>query len=81
MAPAARRWKRESTAPHGLMTPDESLYSAGSVTPKREMQSVSDVVEDPFQGIAQQDGLPIIDEGYQSMVFEQQGRSGIFPQR
>jgi len=81
MAPGARRLKRESTAPNGLMTPSESMYSAGSVTPKREIdsESVSDVLEDPFQGkeLTQQDGLPIIDEGYQSMA---QRRSGMLSQ-
>jgi hypothetical protein len=81
MAPGARRLKRESTvAFSGLITPDQSMYSAGSVTPKREidMESVSDVLEDPFQGMTQHDGLPA-DEGYQSMVIEQQRRSGMFP--
>jgi hypothetical protein len=75
MAPGGRRVKRESTiAFGGLVTPDDSLYSAGT-TPKREFSSVSDVLEDPYQGIVQQDGLPA-DEGYSSMVVEQQRRSG-----
>ena len=77
MAPAARRLKRESTAPQGLMTPAESLYSAGSVTPKREIdsESVSDVFEDPFQGKVQ-DGLPVVDEGYDSMRVEPRDTPG-----
>jgi hypothetical protein len=83
MAPGgARRLKRESTvAFSGLITPDQSMYSAGSVTPKREIdvESVSDVLEDPFQGMTQHNGLPV-DEGYQSMVIEQQRRSGMFLQ-
>jgi len=77
MAPGARRVKRESTVAYGgLVTPDESLYSAGTFTPKREIDlgSVSDVLEDPFQ-VTQHDGLPA-DEGYQST----QRRSGLFPQ-
>ena len=82
MAPGARRVKRESTVAYGgLVTPDESLYSAGTNTPKQEIdfESVSDVLEDPFQGMTQHDGLPA-DEGYQSTVVEQQRRSGMFPQ-
>jgi hypothetical protein len=73
--------KRESTVAYGgLITPDESLYSAGSVSPKREFRSVSDVLEDPFQGMPKYDGLPA-DEGYQSMVVEQQEpRSGMTQQ-
>ncbi len=73
--------KRESTVAYGgLITPDESLYSAGTVSPKREFGSISDVLEDPFQGMTQHDDLPA-DEGYQSMVIEQQRRSGMFPAR
>lgn len=77
MAPGARRVKRESTVAYGgLVTPDESLYSAGTNTPKQEidLESFSDVLEDPFQ-VTQHDGLPA-DEGYQST----QRRSGLFPQ-
>jgi hypothetical protein len=80
MAPGARRLKRESTIAHsGLITPDQSIYGAGTVSPKREvdMESVSDVLEDhSFQGMT--DGLPS-DEGYQSTVVEQQRRSGTSP--
>lgn len=72
--------KRESTIAHsGLITPDQSIYGAGTVSPKREvdMESVSDVLEDhSFQGMTQHDGLPS-DEGYQSTVVEQQRRSGM----
>jgi hypothetical protein len=81
MAPGARRVKRESTmAFGGLNTPDESLYSAGTSTPKREeidLSSVSDVLEDSFQGNSfnQHHGLPAEDEGYSSIVAEQQRRS------
>jgi hypothetical protein len=82
MAPGARRLKRESTiAQGGLITPDQSIYGAGTVSPKREvdMESVSDVLEDhSFQGMTPHDGLPS-DEGYQSMVVEQQRRSGTLP--
>jgi hypothetical protein len=56
------------------------LYSAGTNTPKQEidLESFSDVLEDPFQGMTQHDGLPA-DEGYHTVV-EQQRRSGLFPQ-
>jgi hypothetical protein len=78
-----RRIKRESTVAYGgLITPDESLYSAGTTTPKQEeidLDSVSDVLEDPFQGSSSfrpQHGLPVADdEGYASLAAEQARRS------
>lgn len=80
MAPAGRRIKRESTLGYGgLITPDESMHSAGTVTPKREidLSSVSDFLEDPLQGtnssLPQQHGLPSVSvEPYPS---EQERRS------
>jgi hypothetical protein len=84
MAPAdRRRIKRESTVVFGggLATPNESFYGAGIATPKREeidLDSVSDVLEDPFQGTSsfqQHHGLPGEDEGYASLVAEQARRS------
>lgn len=86
MAPTGRRgFKREQT--FGLITPVESFHSAGTVTPKREREeidltAVSDILEDRSQGaeFKSNHGLPVEDEGYASLIAEQQRRSasGIF---
>ena len=87
MALTGRRgFKREQT--FGLITPVESFHSAGTVTPKREREeidltAVSDILEDRSQGAefkSPNHGLPVEDEGYSSLIAEQQRRSasGIF---
>jgi hypothetical protein len=87
MAPTGRRgFKREQT--FGLITPVESFHSAGTVTPKREREEidltvVSDILEDRSQGAelkSSNHGLLVEDEGYSSLIAEQQRRSasGIF---
>jgi hypothetical protein len=86
MAPTGRRgFKREQT--FGLITPVESFHSAGTVTPKQEREeidltAVSDILEDRSQGaqFTSNHGLPVEDEGYSSLISEQQRRSasGIF---
>jgi hypothetical protein len=85
MALTGRRgFKREQT--FGLITPVESFHSAGTVTPKREREeidltAVSDILEDRSQGAEfKNHGLPVEDEGYSSLIAEQQRRSasGIF---
>jgi hypothetical protein len=80
MAPGdRRRIKRDSgSAYDGLATPNESFYTAGNVTSKREIDAgfMSDVLEDPSQGFStsQHHGLPE-DEGQSGLAIEQRRRS------
>lgn len=77
MAPARKGLKREQTL--GLITPDESMYSYRTITPKREiveidLTSLSDHSEDPFQ-VGSGHTEPSDDYSNASRAAEQQRRS------
>ena len=78
MAPARRQLKRESTIiVDGFITPNESISTTGTITPKQEDIDISfsDNFEDTFTGasFASHNGFPVEED--QIIVSERQRRS------
>jgi hypothetical protein len=78
MVPPRRQLKRESTiVVDGLITPNESMSTTGTITPKQEDSSISfsDNFEDKFAGASfrSHDGLPLEDDDH--VIAERQRRS------
>ncbi|KAN0117078.1 hypothetical protein V8E51_003055 [Hyaloscypha variabilis] len=73
MAPAARRLKHEAMISHGLMTPDESLYSAGSVI--REMQPSLTLLKALFKESLNKTDSPSLVKAIRAWFLSNGGRS------
>ena len=82
MAPARRQFKRESTTivVDGVMTPNESMSTTGTITPKQEDIDISfsDNFEDKLAGASFQshDGLPVEEDQHTRVERQRRSASG-----